>query len=120
MKKLFSTVFLMICCCVFSKYANAQCDAGEIKVSIQVTTDAYGYEGYWELVPAGNDCGEATIFEGGNVTEIGCTGAGDQDATTPYGYGDNLTITEGHWCLVEDASYDIIYVEDWGDGGFTF
>lgn len=115
-----------ILCCILlstgaiSHQAQAQCAAGEIEISVNVETDAYGYEGYWQLIPSGNDCGDGVIFEGGNISQVGCSGAGDQDATTAFGYADNITTTEGAWCVTEDASYDIIYVDDWGDGGFKF
>lgn len=81
-------------------------------------TDAYGYETYWELLPNGNACGSGTIFAGGN-TAVGCDGAGAQDQT-PGGYGNNLTITEGPWCLVQGAAYDIFWADDWGDDGLDF
>lgn len=97
----------------------AQCPIGQMDVKVQVGTDDYGYEGYWQLVPAGNACGTGTIWEGGNDVQVGCTGAGEQDATTTYGYGDNITVTEDAGCL-DEGFYDIKYVDDWGDGGMNF
>ncbi len=97
---------------------NAQCAATEGEVTIVVHTDAYGYEGYWELVPSGNACGVGTIFSGGN-SAVGCGGAGAQNQT-PGGYGNNLTVTEGPWCFILGTQYDIIFADDWGDGGFGF
>ncbi len=97
----------------------AQCPVGQMDVVIEIETDSYGYEGYWQLVPAGNACDVGTIWEGGNDIQVGCSGAGDQDATTAFGYGDNTTVTETVGCL-DEGFYDIKYVDDWGDGGFTF
>lgn len=51
----------------------AQCRVGEVEVFIDVQTDAYGYETYWELLPSGNGCVNGTIFFGGN-TAVGCNG----------------------------------------------
>ncbi|MFT5858804.1 MAG: hypothetical protein ACI865_000897 [Flavobacteriaceae bacterium] len=116
MKK--TTRILAALCLAFSGQVNAQCPAGQDEVTIDVHTDAYGYEGYWELVPAGNACGVGTIFAGGNVA-VGCGGAGAQNQT-PGGYGNNLIIPEGPWCLTTGAQYSIIFVDDWGDGGFLF
>ncbi len=96
----------------------AQCGAGEVEVTIDVTTDAYGYETYWELLPSGAGCGNGTLFAGGNLL-VGCNGAGVQ-AQQPGGYGNALTITEGPWCLIQGASYDIVWTDDWGDGGLSF
>ncbi len=96
----------------------SQCAPGEASVSIIVNTDTYGYEGYWELVPAGNACGTGTIASGGN-TAVGCNGAGAQNQT-PGGYANNLQVNEGPYCLILGNQYDLIYTDDWGDGGFTF
>lgn len=116
MKK--TTTILATMCMAFSGQLHAQCPAGEGEVTIEVHTDNYGYEGYWELVPTGNVCGVGTIFAGGNVA-VGCGGAGAQNQT-PGGYGNNLIITEGPWCFTLGTQYDIIFVDDWGDGGFGF
>lgn len=117
MKKI-STLLLLSVFSLYQINANAQCDVSEGEVTIVVHTDAYGNEGYWQLVPTGNDCDEETIFEGGNPL-VGCDGAGAQDEP-PGGYPDDSEITEGEWCLPYGNSYDIIYIDDWGDGAFAF
>ncbi len=120
MKKIQLTVLLMIMCCSLVLNSKAQCPAGQTNIQIDVKTDTYGYECYWQLVPSGNACGVGTIFAGGNTTQVGCNGGGGQDATTAYGYGDNTTKSEGPWCLDSAKNFDIKYVDDWGDGGATF
>ncbi|MFN0276519.1 MAG: T9SS type A sorting domain-containing protein [Chitinophagales bacterium] len=102
-----------------SMHLLGQCPTGQMDVTISVVTDDYGYEGYWQLVPLGNTCGTGTIWEGGNDMQIGCNGAGDQDATLGFGYDDNVTVVEEIGCL-DEGFYDIKYVDDWGDGGFSF
>ena len=102
-----------------SNHISGQCPVGQMDVVIEIETDSYGYEGYWQLVPAGNACGTGTIWEGGNDIQVGCSGAGEQDATTAFGYGDNISITEVVGCLNE-GFYDIKYIDDWGDGAFKF
>ncbi|MBL0034347.1 MAG: hypothetical protein IPP26_01025 [Flavobacteriales bacterium] len=92
-----------------------QCGAGESQVFIEVTTDGYAYETYWELLPTGSPCGTGTIFSGGNAL-VGCTGGGLQ-LQQPGGYGNGLVISEGPWCLATGAAYDIFWADDWGDGG---
>jgi Secretion system C-terminal sorting domain len=87
-------------------------------VTIDVQTDDYGYEIYWQLLPGGNACGTGTIFAGGN-TAVGCGGAGLQNQA-PGGYANNVTITEGPWILTTGATYDIFFADDWGDGGAVF
>ena len=95
-----------------------QCSVGEAEVTMIVNTDDYGLEGYWQLIPNGNACGTGTIDEGGN-SAVGCSGAGAQ-SQTPGGYGNNLQVNEGPWCLIVGNQYDLVYTDDWGDGGFSF
>lgn len=116
--KYFYAIFSLFTFLSLSTTSFSQCADGEVEVEIVVHTDQYAYEGYWQLVPNGNACNSGTIASGGN-TAVGCNGAGDQNQT-PGGYGSNLEITEGPWCLTENSEFDLIYVDDWGDGGFTF
>lgn len=109
MKTTFFTIVLLL---------MSQVILAQESVTLNVHTDDYGYEGYWEIVPSGNTCGTGTIGSGGN-TAVGCNGAGVQNQT-PGGYGNNLTINEGPWVLTTGAQYDLIYTDDWGDGGFSF
>jgi hypothetical protein len=99
---------------------NAQCAADETSVSIIVKTDNYGYETYWSLVPGTNDCAEAPIATGGNTQQVGCNGGGQEDATTAFGYNNNVTETEGPWCLKTDSTYTLHHIDDYGDGGPEF
>lgn len=104
-----------------SNSSKAQCPAGQVQVTIDITTDAYGYEGYWELLPSGNACGVGTIASGGNSAQVGCNGGGaPYTATSGNGYGNNTTITAGPYCLTTGNSYSIKYIDDYGDGGFHF
>lgn len=102
----------------FLATVQAQCPPGQVEVIIAVTTDAYGYETYWELLPGGSPCGNGTIFAGGNPA-VGCNGAGAQQQT-PGGYGNNQTYNEGPFCLVQGNTYDIFWADDWGDAGLSF
>lgn len=115
--QLFTRLFTFLGILAFSTNLSAQCTTGELSVSIDVITDTYGYEGYWELTPGTSNCGVSTIAFGGN-TVVGCTSGGQQQ--DPGGYASNTTITEGPWCLTEGAAYTIHYRDDWGDGGFVF
>ncbi len=99
---------------------SAQCSAGETPVTIEIATDLYGYEGYWALFPASGSCSAGNVAEGGNAAQVGCSGAGQQDATSGNGYGSNQTISSGPHCLVAGNDYSIKYVDDYIDGGFKF
>ena len=97
--------------------ASAQCDEGQTEVIFQISTDPWGYELYWELLPEGNDCGDGTIEWGGNDSQVGCDGGGEQDATGGNGYGNNSTYEEGPYCLEDGVTYTFTWIDDWGDGG---
>ena len=98
--------------------SQAQCGSGEVQVQIEISSDFYGSEGYWELVSADSTCGQGTILSGGN-SAVGCNGAGAQNQPTG-GYASNSTNTSALACLVQGSDYRIAYVDDWGDGGFEF
>jgi len=104
----------------FAGMANAQCNPGELEVFIDVVTDNWGFEVYWELAPTGAPCGDpGNLFVGGNILQVGCAGGGNQTASAG-GYASNATTTEGPFCLVVGNDYDIISVDDWGDGEAIF
>lgn len=98
----------------------AQCADGEIELNMILTTDPWGYEVYWELYPEGSSCGQNTIASGGNALQVGCNGAGQQDATGGNGYPSNSTINVGPICLPEGETVVLQFIDDWGDGGLSF
>ncbi len=110
--------FLLLSMLVIAGPVRSQCGANEAEVFIEVDVDAYGYETYWELLPNGSPCGTGTIFAGSNAL-VGCTGAG-LELQQQGGYGNNITVTEGPWCLADGAAFDIFWADDWGDGGLSF
>lgn len=112
--KLCALIFTLL----FSSFASfSQCLDGETEVFLNVFTDNWGYEFYMELGPTGSLCGETPLFQGGNLTEVGCAGADEADATGGNGYASNESFIEGPFCLTTGDSFDIIYVDDYGDGG---
>ncbi len=119
-----STLLKALCCCyviLFSiENSHAQCAVGETELLLSIATDDWGYECYWQITPQGNTCGAGMIAQGGNPTQIGCNGAGQQDATTAQGYADNTTIVAPGFCLTIGETYTLHYVDDYTDGGAQF
>ena len=108
MKKLLLLSFALIFTVVISK---AQCPIGQVPVTLEISTDNYGEEGYWELVPAGNACGIGTIISGGNTAQLNCNSAGTPaTSTTGNGYANNSIISVPYTCLTSGASYSIKYI----------
>ncbi|MCC6412907.1 MAG: T9SS type A sorting domain-containing protein [Saprospiraceae bacterium] len=110
--------------CYFGLFSQqnllAQCQPDETEVHLIVETDTYGYETFWSLVSGGNACNAASIATGGNTSQVGCFGGGQQDASPGLGYGNNTMVELGPWCLKTDSVYTLFDVDDWGDGGATF
>jgi len=112
---IFSSLFFLI-----SVTSLAQCPGGQVEVTVAIETDSWGYESFWDVTPAGAGCGNGTLLSFGNISQIGCSGAGNQDASGGNGYGSNTTTIENLGCLTIENCYDINYVDDWGDGGSIF
>lgn len=106
--------------CSFPSIVNAQCTPGEVAVTFVMNTDAWGYEAYWQLTLAGDDCDENPILIEGNEAQVACDTGGNQDSTGGNGYPSNSSITVEDVCLTEGQAYTIHYVDDWGDGGLSF
>jgi hypothetical protein len=116
-------VLIMACSAFLVAFNNAawtQCIAGETELVITISTDQWGYECYWQITPAGNNCDDGTLAEGGNLAQVGCNGGGGQDATTAQGYPDFASIEADPFCLTIGETYTLHYVDDYGDGGADF
>jgi hypothetical protein len=119
MQKLILPLFFVFSILVTPSNSNAQCADGESAIEIIVDTDAWAYELYWELVPADQPCGEGEVlFSGGNV-DVGCDFNGT-GATAGYAYENNGIYLTDMICVTTDLSFDLIYVDNWGDGGTDF
>ena len=105
----------------FGAAASAQCPGGQVDVTVEITTDSWGYECYWEYTPTGDACGTNTLGTFAN-TNVGCAGGGAQAAGAgdPGAYGNNTVVTESLGCLTIGTCFDIHYADDWGDGGASF
>lgn len=99
----------------FAQLAFGQCGPDEVEITFLIGTDAWGYEMYWEIVPSGEGCGNGTLYSNGNP-DVGCNEEGGGMGET---YGNNLTITEGPFCLTVGDTLDFIYVDSYGDGGMS-
>lgn len=96
--------------------SHAQCAAGETAVTFVMHTDAWAYENYWQLNLDGTGCNPAPIAEGANLN-VGC--AGTESANSANGYANNSVITEGPFCLTNNSTYELIYLDSYGDGGLV-
>lgn len=102
----------------FSLFGYTQCPAGQVMVTIDVQTDAFGFECFWDLENVGNACGIAPLGTYGNTVEMNCNSGGSQTATIGNGYYNNIIVTETIGCMAIGTCLDINYVDDYGDGPF--
>jgi hypothetical protein len=100
---------------------NAQCEPGQVNLSMNIYTDPWGYETYWEIVPGTNSCGDGTIVWGSNLEAVGCSGGGEANAYgTETAYPSNTVVPVENICLNAGELYTLYFVDDWGDGGLYF
>jgi len=97
----------------------AQCETGYTAVTLVLDTDAWGYENYWEIVPAGSSCGTGTVASGGASDDVGCDGDGNGGSGGTV-LPSNSILNAGPFCLLIGAEYDLIFVDSYGDGGLNF
>lgn len=102
---------------VLSNQAFAQCSGGQIAVSMNVYTDPWPYETYWELAPAGVGCGNGSIDSGAN-SNVGCAGVASGNSAD--GYAENTMYIEGDYCMTPGDMIDLFFVDTYGDGGLVF
>ena len=104
--------------CVGVLHAQSPCPSDSLPLSITVTTDAWGYELYWELIEASAACGDGTALLWGGDPEVGC---GDGVAGLPGEvYGNNTTYTSATICVSEEDNLVLIHRDSYGDGGSEF
>ncbi len=99
----------------------SQCTSDQLEIQVEVTTDQWGYEAYWEITEQNSDCGVNTVFSGGN-SAVGCLGGGLQVAagSDPGAYSNNTTVLSLPFCLDLDSCYTFHMVDDYGDGGTSY
>ena len=98
---------------------NAQiCPEGQTAMSLEIHTDAWGYESYWAIVPNNMLCADSLIFEGGNIEDVGCNGDGDVQGGN--GYDSNIIVVEDSLCAATGDTLHLVHIDSYGDGGLFF
>jgi len=104
--------------CFASAFAQ-DCPDGQLPISLHLHTDAWGYEVYWELTPAGDACGVNTLAWGGNALNVGCDGEGI-DGAEEGAYDSNASFIVDSVCVTPGDSITLHHVDSYGDGGTFF
>lgn len=103
---------------LFSHHAFAQCEGDSVSVSLDITTDAWGYEMYWELIPASGSCGDGTAVLWGGNPDVGC--GDDIPGLGGEVYGNNLTVSSATVCVASGSELVLVHRDSYGDGGSGF
>ena len=104
--------------CVDVAQAQSPCPSDSLPLNVSVTTDAWGYELYWELIDASAACGDGTALLWGGNPEVGC---GDGVAGLPSEvYASNTLYTSATICVSEEDSLVLVHRDSYGDGGSDF
>jgi hypothetical protein len=119
---LLATLFIGVVLSILPDYLNAQCPTGFRKLEIDITTDTWGFETYWQLTPAADQCGVNTIAAGGNIG-VGCNGGGAQSVNGSElgAYSNNSELSPAfQTCIAEGTALALHIVDDWNNGGNTY
>jgi hypothetical protein len=111
-----SILSLFVALSIVPSLSVAQCGADSTLITMFITVDPWGEENYWELVPTGNACGVGTLYFGANEL-VGCAGTPPEG---DGGYPDNTIVEVPSFCLPTGESFDLIFVDSYGDGGPVF
>ena len=81
-----------------SAIAQSPCPGDSLALNVTVDTDDWGYEAYWELLPAEGGCGDGTALIWGGNSEVGCSEdlPGLESETLP----NNVLITSSTVCVL--------------------
>ena len=117
----FRNVVAMLFGVVLSNLVIGQCAEGQISLSMNIYTDSWPYETYWELVPGTNVCGDGTMAWGSNQVGVGCSGVGDPNGNGGNSnYPGNAVVEVTDICLNYGEFYTLYFVDSYGDGGLYF
>ena len=102
----------------FVASAQSPCPEDSLALNVTVTTDAWGYELYWELIDASAECGDGSALVWGGNPEVGC-GEGVPGLPGEV-YPNNQVIVAPTVCVSEEDSLVLVHRDSYGDGGSQF
>ena len=103
---------------LFSQNAIAQCDGDSVSVSLDISTDGWGDEMYWELIPQGGSCGDGSAVLWGGNPIVGCSD--DIPGLGGVPYGNNMTSSSSTVCMASGTELVLVHRDSYGDGGSDF
>ena len=106
--------------CSTQSQAQTGCGADSTLLGVAITTDAWGYEMYWELSGFDGECGDGMSLAWGGNADAAC-GEGVDGLQSEAGvYESNAVIELGAFCVASADSLVLIHRDNYGDGGTQF
>ncbi|MEX0813249.1 MAG: T9SS type A sorting domain-containing protein [Chitinophagales bacterium] len=112
MKNLFIGFTMLFLIIGITHPVYAQCPSGEINVTIQLSTDNWGYEAYWELIDQSNN----SVLQFGGNPNAKPPGQQIADETDPGAYNENASYNFD-FCVPYPSDLLLKLYDDYGDGG---
>ena len=120
MRKMKACAFLVSWLCLIQSQAQLACGADSTLIGVVVTTDGYGGELYWELVPIDGTCGDGSALFWGGDPQGACGEAVDGLDSEEGAYENNAVIQTEGLCVSSSDSLVLVHRDDYGDGGTQF
>ena len=98
--------------------AQSPCSGDSLALQVAVTTDAWGYEAYWELLPLNGACGSDEAMLWGGNPDVGC--ADGVPGLPAEVYGNNGVFVSDVACVAAGDSLTLFHRDSYGDGGTDF
>lgn len=98
--------------------AQSPCSGDSLALQVAVTTDAWGYEAYWELLPLNGACGSDEAMLWGGNPDVGC--ADGVPGLPGAVYGNNGVFVSEVACVAAGDSLTLFHRDSYGDGGTDF
>ena len=120
MRKMKACAFLVSWLCLIQSQAQLACGADSTLIGVVVTTDGYGGELYWELVPVDGTCGDGSALFWEGDPQGACGEAVDGLDSEEGAYENNAVIQTEGLCVSSSDSLVLVHRDDYGDGGTQF
>ena len=120
MKKIEWMAVLIGLICSTQSQAQSGCGADSTLLGVVITTDAWGYEMYWELSEIDGECGDGTALTWGGNADAACGEGGDGLPSEAGVYESNSVFELEAFCVASNDSLVLIHRDNYGDGGTQF
>ena len=99
--------------CSTQSQAQSGCGADSTLLGVVITTDAWGYEMYWELSGIDGECGDGTALTWGGAAGAACGDGVDGLQSEAGEYESNSVFELEAFCVASTDSLVLIHRDDY-------